>query len=109
MEQVINNACKYVDIHGKIEIFAMETNESVILSIKDNGIGIPAKDINRIFDRGFTGDNGRKTRKSTGMGLYISKKVADKLNINIEVFSQVSKFTEFRIIFYKLSDYLNVT
>ena len=72
-------------------------------------MGIPAKDIDRIFDRGFTGVNGRKTGKSTGMGLYICKKVADKLNINIEVSSQVSKFTEFRIIFYKLSDYLNVT
>ena len=109
LEQIINNACKYVDVRGKIEISAMENDESVILSIKDNGMGIPAKDMNRIFDRGFTGDNGRKTRKSTGMGLYICKKVADKLNINIEVSSQVSKFTEFRIIFYKLSDYLNVT
>ena len=109
LEQIINNACKYVDINGEIEISAMENSESVILFIRDNGMGISAKDINRIFDRGFTGDNGRKTRKSTGMGLYICKKVADKLNINIEVSSQVSKFTEFRIIFYKLSDYLNVT
>jgi signal transduction histidine kinase len=109
LEQIINNACKYVDVCGKIEVSAMENDESIILFIRDNGMGIPAKDIERIFDRGFTGDNGRKTRKSTGMGLYICKKIADKLNINIEVSSQVSKFTEFRITFYKLSDYLNVT
>ena len=109
LEQIINNACKYVDINGKIEISAMENSESVILFIRDNGMGISPKDINRIFDRGFTGDNGRKTRKSTGMGLYICKTIADKLNINIEVSSEVSKYTEFRIIFYKLSDYLNVT
>lgn len=109
LEQIINNACKYVDIHGKIEIFAKETDESIILCIRDNGIGIPAKDIDRIFDRGFTGDNGRRIKKSTGMGLYICKKVADKLNINIQATSEVSRYTEFRIIFYKLSDYLNVT
>lgn len=61
------------------------------------------------FDRGFTGENGRRTSKSTGMGLYICKKVADQLNFKIEVASKVSKYTEFKIIFYKLSDYLMVT
>ena len=109
IEQIINNACKYVDTHGKVEIHGEETDESVILTIRDNGMGIPEKDIDRIFDRGFTGENGRKTTKSTGMGLYISKKVADQLNFGIEVSSQVSKYTEFRIIFFKLSDYLKVT
>ncbi|KAE9631229.1 MAG: integral rane sensor signal transduction histidine kinase [Defluviitaleaceae bacterium] len=108
IEQIINNACKYVDVGGKIELNAEERDESIILSIRDNGIGIPAKDINRIFDKGFTGENGRKTSKSTGMGLYICKKVSEQLNFNIEVSSEVSKYTEFRIIFYKLSDYLNV-
>ena len=109
LDQIINNACKYVDIHGKIEIYAIEDDESVTLSIKDNGMGISKKDIGRIFDRGFTGDNGRKTSKSTGMGLYICRKVANKLNIKIEVLSQVSEYTEFKIIFYKIADYFNVT
>jgi len=109
IEQIINNACKYVNSHGKVKIHGEETDESIILSIWDNGMGIPEKDINRIFDRGFTGENGRKTPKSTGMGLYICKKIADKLNFSIEVSSQVSKYTEFRIVFYKLSDYLKVT
>lgn len=109
LDQIINNACKYVDIHGEIEICAIEDDESVILSIVDNGMGIPAKDIGRIFDRGFTGDNGRKTTKSTGMGLYIVRKIANKLNIKIEVSSQVSEYTEFSLIFYKIADYFNVT
>ncbi|NLY68109.1 MAG: HAMP domain-containing histidine kinase [Tissierellia bacterium] len=109
IEQIINNACKYVDVHGKIKIHGEETDESIILSIWDNGMGIPQKDMDRVFDRGFTGENGRRTSKSTGMGLYICKKVADQLNFKIEVASKVSKYTEFKIIFYKLSDYLMVT
>ncbi len=109
IEQIINNACKYVDTQGKVKIHGEENDESVILSIWDNGMGIPEKDIGRIFDRGFTGENGRKTCKSTGMGLYICKKIADQLNFSIEVSSQISKYTEFKIIFYKLSDYLKVT
>lgn len=109
IDQIVNNACKYVEHNGKIEIRGQETDESIILSIKDNGMGIPAKDIDRIFDRGFTGENGRKIGKSTGMGLYICKKIAEKLNFDIEVSSQVGKYTEFRIHFYKLSDYLKVT
>ncbi|MBU5438047.1 sensor histidine kinase [Tissierella sp. MSJ-40] len=109
LEQIINNACKYVNLQGKIEIYAKENEESVRLFIKDNGIGIPQKDIGRIFDRGFTGDNGRKTTKSTGMGLYICNKIASKLNHKIEVFSKQSQYTEFIIVFYNISDYFNVT
>lgn len=96
-------------MHGKIKIFAREDEESIKLFIKDNGMGISPKDIERIFDKGFTGDNGRKTTKSTGMGLYICKKIANKLNFNIEVSSQVSQYTEFKITFYKIADYFNVT
>ena len=109
VEQIINNSCKYVDEYGKIQIYCKENEESVMLFIRDNGMGIPEKDIGRIFDRGFTGDNGRKTSKSTGMGLYICKKISEKLNFEIQVSSQVSKYTEFKIIFYKMSDYLKVT
>lgn len=109
LDQIINNACKYVDIHGKIQISAKEDEKSIRLSIKDNGMGIPTKDIDRIFDRGFTGDNGRKTSKSTGMGLYICKKIVSRLDVNIEVSSQVSQYTEFVMVFYRISDYFNVT
>lgn len=109
LEQIINNACKYVDIGGKIEISAKEDDESIILSIRDNGMGIPNKDIDRIFERGFIGENGRKTAKSTGMGLYISKKIADKLRLGLEVSSQTSEYTEFKVFFYKINDFFNVT
>jgi len=79
------------------------------MCIRDNGIGIQKKDLGRVFDKGFTGDNGRKTTKSTGMGLYFSKKMLDKLGHDISVSSQVNSYTEFTITFYKISDYLNVT
>ena len=74
IEQITNNAFKYVGYNGKIQISAIQDNNGVTLIIRDNGMGIPQKDIDRIFDKGFTGENGRKTSKSTGMGLYICKK-----------------------------------
>lgn len=109
LEQILNNASKYVRQDGKVEIYAEEDNKTIKLHVRDNGIGIPSTDITRIFDKGFTGENGRKTSKSTGMGLYYSKKMADKLGIGLEVYSNTGVFTEFVLVFYKLSDYLNVT
>lgn len=106
LEQIINNACKYVDEEkGAIVISAKENEKEVKLSVKDNGVGIPLKDIKRVFDKGFTGENGRRGSKSTGMGLYFSKKMVQKLNHNIEVTSEVGNYTEFTLVFYKLSDY----
>ena len=72
--------------------------------IKDNGIGIKENEIKRVFDKGFTGTNGRKeTKKSTGIGLYLSKKLCDKLGIGIELKSKEGEFTEISIIFPKNS------
>ncbi|WP_333860564.1 sensor histidine kinase [Clostridium sp.] len=109
IDQIINNSCKYVYEGGKIDIWGEENEKEVILHIKDNGIGIEEKDIRRIFDKGFTGDNGRKFGKSTGMGLYLSKKIIDNLNHQLKVESEVGNGAEFIICFYKLSDYFNVT
>lgn len=108
LEQIINNACKYVEENGLIEVYAKEDDKAIRLFIKDNGTGILPKDINRVFDKGFTGDNGRKAQKSTGMGLYFSKKMAAKLNHDIEVTSKVNEYTEFCIVFYKLGDYFKI-
>jgi signal transduction histidine kinase len=105
LEQILNNACKYVGESGVVEIYCEEDEKLIKLSIKDNGVGILHQDINRVFDKGFTGSNGRKNGKSTGMGLYFSKKMAEKLNHDIKVTSELGKYTEFTIIFYKLSDY----
>jgi signal transduction histidine kinase len=109
LQQILNNSYKYTNLNGKIEISGIEDSKSIKLIIKDNGIGIPPKDIKRIFDKGFTGDNGRKTTRSTGIGLYFSRKMIDVLGHRIEVSSQINTYTEFTIIFYKLSDYLNLT
>lgn len=109
IDQIINNSYKYMHEGGQIDIWGKENEKRVALHIKDNGIGIEEKDIRRIFDKGFTGENGRQFGKSTGMGLYFSKKIIDKLNHQLKVESQVGSGTEFIICFYKLSDYFNVT
>lgn len=108
LEQVLNNACKYVGENGIVEIYCEEDEKAIRLCVRDNGIGILPKDISRVFDKGFTGSNGRKSGKSTGMGLYFSKKMAEKLNHDIKAVSEAGKYTEFIITFYKLSDYFKV-
>ena len=108
--QLINNSIKYSKENGVIEFSAEDKGESIELKIRDNGIGINEEDLERVFNKGFTGSNGRNSvYKSTGMGLYFSKKIIDKLNHNIEVESVKDKYTLFRIRFYKISDYLSVT
>jgi signal transduction histidine kinase len=113
LDQILHNAGKYTGKNGRIEIRAEEDPRAVKLSIRDNGIGIRPEDQKRIFDKGFTGGNGRRTAKSTGMGLYYAKKMANKLGIGIHVRSQQNKYTEFVLSFYKLRDYyqsdMNVT
>ena len=71
-----------------------DANKKVKLVIEDNGIGIPKSGINRVFDKGFTGENGRIYGKSTGIGLYLCKKLCEKLNLNIELFSEPEVFTK---------------
>ena len=72
----------------------IDANKKVKLVIEDNGIGIPKSDINRVFDKGFTGENGRIYGKSTGIGLYLCRKLCEKLNLNIELFSEPEVFTK---------------
>ena len=92
----------------KIEIYAKPENEKVILYIKDNGIGIKQGEIKRIFEKGFTGTNGRITnKKSTGIGLYLCKKLCDKLGLDIYITSKENDGTEVKIIFPKNSYYLS--
>ena len=105
VNQIIQNAIKYSKENDKkIEIFSKEKSDKVILYIKDNGIGIKKGEITRVFDRGFTGENGRIIgQKSTGIGLYICKKLCDKLGLGIELNSEKGKGTEVKIIFPKNS------
>ena len=96
LEQIISNALKYTK-HGSISIFY--DKELSKLSIKDTGIGIPSKDIKKIFDRGYSGFNGRINEKSSGLGLYMVGKTAEILNIEIEVKSELNAGSEFSFIF----------
>ena len=109
INQIIQNAIKYArENEKKIEIYSKEKNDKVILYIKDNGIGIKKGEITRVFERGFTGENGRKIgQKSTGIGLYLCKKLCDKLSLGIELNSEKDVGTEVRIIFPKNS-YINL-
>jgi signal transduction histidine kinase len=107
--QIINNSSKYTNEDGKLQVFSKEESKAYYLHIKDNGIGIPKEDIGRIFNKGFTGKNGRTRTKSTGIGLYYAKKMCTVLNIDLRVESEEGKYTEFILSFYKLSDYFNVT
>lgn len=95
LEQIISNALKYTN-RGKILIY-MEAQKEKTLIIEDTGVGIHAEDIQRIFDRGFTGYNGRMDKKSTGIGLYLCRQVLNKLSHSITVTSQVGKGTQVRI------------
>lgn len=109
LEQIINNAIKYAKPNGKISFLAEKKKKEFILYIKDNGIGIAPEDKDRIFQKGFTGSNGRNiVYKSTGMGLYFSKKICEKLGHDIMVESVKDEYTMFQIHFNRISDYLKV-
>ncbi|WP_074037268.1 sensor histidine kinase [Clostridioides difficile] len=109
LDQIINNAIKYSKEVGKIEFNSKKLENGVVLSIKDFGIGINEEDISRVFDKVFTGKNGRnQLYKSTGMGMYFVKKMIDSLGHEIEVCSKIGSYTIFNIYFYDISDYLSL-
>lgn len=98
--QIISNSIKYKSQDSFIEIYAEKNeDEKIVLNIKDNGIGIHKEDIDRVFERGFTGINGRDNYKSTGMGLYICKNLCEKMNIDIGIESVVGEGTTIKLIF----------
>ncbi|MCY6369364.1 sensor histidine kinase [Clostridium ganghwense] len=100
LNQIISNSIKYIkDKEGKIRIYSTSNKNNVILTIEDNGIGIPEKDINRVFEKGFTGEHGRKYSKSTGIGLYLCKKLCSKLGLGINITSELGVGTKVNIIF----------
>src|SRR5699024_12386838 len=97
---LVHNALKYttarsnhIDIRGYIE------RGRTLLELVDYGVGIPKEDLKRIFNAFYTGANGRLFKESTGVGLYVTKEVADYLGHELEVESKVGEGTTFRIIF----------
>ena len=96
-EQILGNSVKYTSTGGEITI---ETCENKLI-IEDNGMGIKEEDLPRIFEKGFTGFNGRYEKKSSGLGLYLCKKTLDKLGHHIEISSKVGEGTRIEITFPK--------
>ena len=98
LNQILTNSLKYTEENGEIFIKAKEQENNIQLSIRDTGVGIPKEDLSKVFLKGYTGENGRRFGKSTGMGLYICKKLCDKLNIGISIDSD-EKGTEVILVF----------
>ena len=110
LNQLIQNSVKYKNKERtlEIEIYSKENKDNTVLYIKDNGVGIKKNEINRVFEKGFTGTNGRlSNKKSTGIGLYLCKKLCNKLGISIELDSKENEYTEIKIIFPN-SSYINL-
>lgn len=97
--QLLNNALKYTPAGGKIKVYC----ENSSLIIEDNGIGIKQIDLPRVFEMGYTGENGRKFGSSTGLGLYLVKSIGKDLNLDIKIESKEGKFTKIIINFPKLT------
>jgi signal transduction histidine kinase len=92
LEQLLSNALKYTP-EGSIRLYA----EGDTLVIEDSGIGIRAEDLPRVFEKGFTGYNGREDKKSTGIGLYLCRRVCDRLGHGLSLESEVGRGTKARI------------
>lgn len=97
IEQILGNSVKYTSTGGEITIKTCENK----LIVEDNGMGIKEEDLPRIFEKGFTGFNGRYEKKSSGLGLYLCKKTLDKLGHHIEISSKVGEGTRVEITFPK--------
>ena len=95
LNQIIINSIKYKkEQNATIIIETTENKENVKLKIKDNGIGIKKSEIDRIFDKGFTGTNGRNQKKSTGIGLYLCKRLCEEIGMNLKAESIENEYTE---------------
>lgn len=100
VNQLIGNAIKYTgERDGKVTFHTIKNENNIILTIVDNGVGIIDKDISRVFEKGFTGENGRKFGGSTGIGLYLCKKLAEQLGLGLSLTSKIGEGTKVSITF----------
>ncbi|MER1988012.1 MAG: sensor histidine kinase [Solibacillus sp.] len=102
VRQVLSNAVKYSKAGGQITIYTADN----VLCIQDDGIGIAAEDLPRIFRKSYTGTVGRETSTATGMGLYLAKQAADSLNITLGIQSEKNKGTTVKLQFPQQNDYM---
>lgn len=107
LTQLLLNGAKYrKEEGGRISFTKASASEQIILSVRDEGIGIPGEDIDRVFEKGFTGKNGRTEaglRKASGMGLYLCKKLCTNLGLTISIESVYGEYTEVQITFPRSS------
>ena len=101
---MLSNSLKYTRPQGKVSV---ERQEGEILCIRDNGIGIAPEDIPRIFEKGYTGYNGRSDKKASGLGLYLSRRICGNLGYRIWASSSVGEGTAIYIDL-KEASYKNV-
>lgn len=102
INQIIINSAKYrTQKSPTIKIYTRNVKNGIQLVMEDNGIGIPQNEINRVFEKGFTGNQGRINSKSTGIGLYLCKKLCDKLGLLISISSKENIYTKVMITFPK--------
>lgn len=100
LSQFITNAVKYTfEPNKKVKISVKEVDSKIQLSVTDEGIGIPKSDLSRVTNPFFTGENGRKTGESTGMGLYLAKEICGKLGHELKIESEVGKGTKVSVTF----------
>lgn len=99
ISQLINNSLKYSRDAGKIKIYFEDDS----LIIEDNGIGIKKSDLARVFEMGYTGENGRAFGSSTGLGLYLVKSIGKDLNLSVSIDSKEGSYTKIAIKFDKLT------
>ena len=101
LSQIVQNAIKYFDKpENKLTIYSQANRTNILLTIEDNGCGIKASDLPRVFEKGFTGSN-RNKANTTGMGLYLSKKLCSKLGLKLAISSKEHEYTRLTITFPK--------
>ena len=97
--QIVSNSIKYMDKKESVlKIYSENIGNDVILKICDNGIGMDERSVIKAFEKGYTGENGRRFGKSTGMGLYLCKKLCEKLGLGINIKSKENEGTEVTIL-----------
>ena len=102
LNQIMINSIKYKkEKDAVVYIEVAEQKDNVILQVKDNGIGIKKSELDRIFDKGFTGTNGRNSKRSTGIGLYLCKRLSKELGMEITAQSVENEYTTIKLIIPK--------
>ena len=106
LHQMILNSVKYCSAQPSFVIRTGRERDGVRLTVEDNGVGIREEELSRIFEKGFTGSNGRDHERATGMGLYLCRKLCDKLGIGLYAESEYGRGTRMTMLF-PISNYID--